>query len=164
MHEAAGNEISLPPILCSVPQASAMIGRGTQAIYELIGSGKIRAVKSDGRTLIVVEIIARVRCQSAARKSQAPAESETPTHEVTLAPQKRRAPASLATWPTTASALAWNLEISAFRLTFDNVSSGKPEARPINPFARPVSGSLGARRAHGRFPREGARGTCWPCT
>ena len=32
-----------------------MIGRGTQAIYDLIGGGKIRAVKSDGRTLIVVE-------------------------------------------------------------------------------------------------------------
>jgi hypothetical protein len=32
-----------------------MIGRGTQAIYDLIGGGKIRAVKSDGRTLIVVQ-------------------------------------------------------------------------------------------------------------
>jgi hypothetical protein len=55
MHEAAMNELSLPPILVSIPQASAMIGRGTQAIYDLIGGGKIRAVKSDGRTLIVVE-------------------------------------------------------------------------------------------------------------
>jgi hypothetical protein len=53
MHEAT--EIPLPPILCSIPQASAMIGRGTQAIYDLIGGGKIRAVKSDGRTLIVVD-------------------------------------------------------------------------------------------------------------
>jgi hypothetical protein len=32
-----------------------MIGRGTQAIYDLIGGGKIRAVKSDGRTLVVVD-------------------------------------------------------------------------------------------------------------
>jgi hypothetical protein len=55
MHEAEVNEVSLPPILCSIPQASAMIGRGTQAIYDLIGGGKIRAVKSDGRTLIVVD-------------------------------------------------------------------------------------------------------------
>ena len=51
---------TVPPIfqgaiLCSIPQASAMIGRGTQAIYDLIGGGKIRAVKSDGRTLVVVE-------------------------------------------------------------------------------------------------------------
>ena len=38
-----------------VKQASSMIGRGTQAIYDLIGGGKIRAVKSDGRTLIVVD-------------------------------------------------------------------------------------------------------------
>ena len=55
MNEAAVNELSLPPILCSLPPASAMIGRGTQAISDLIGGGKIRAVKSDGRTLIVVE-------------------------------------------------------------------------------------------------------------
>jgi hypothetical protein len=47
MHQAA-EKMSMPPILCSVPQASAMIGRGTQAIYDLIGGGKIRAVKSDG--------------------------------------------------------------------------------------------------------------------
>jgi excisionase family DNA binding protein len=43
------------PILVSVPQASQMLGRGVSTIYELIGSGKIRAVKSDARTLIVVE-------------------------------------------------------------------------------------------------------------
>ena len=55
MHEAAVNKLSLPPILVSIPQASAMIGRGTQAIYDLIGGGKIRAVKSDGRTLIDVD-------------------------------------------------------------------------------------------------------------
>jgi hypothetical protein len=55
MHEAAMNKLSLPPILVSIPQASAMIGRGTQAIYDLIGGGKIRAVKSDGRTLIDVD-------------------------------------------------------------------------------------------------------------
>jgi hypothetical protein len=55
MHEAAVNELSLQPILVSIPQASAMIGRGTQAIYDLIGGGRIRAVKSDGRTLIFVD-------------------------------------------------------------------------------------------------------------
>jgi hypothetical protein len=55
MHEAALNELSLPPILVSIPHAAAMIGRGTQAIYDLIGGGKIRAVKSDGRTLVVVD-------------------------------------------------------------------------------------------------------------
>jgi hypothetical protein len=43
------------PILVSVPQASQMLGRGVSTIYDLIGGGKIRAVKSDGRTLVVVE-------------------------------------------------------------------------------------------------------------
>jgi hypothetical protein len=55
MHESTASKMELPAILCSIPQASAMIGRGTQAIYDLIGGGKIRAVKSDGRTLIVVQ-------------------------------------------------------------------------------------------------------------
>lgn len=57
MHEAAVNELLLPPILCSIPHAAAMIGRGTQAIYDLIGGGKIRAVKSDGRTLVDVDLL-----------------------------------------------------------------------------------------------------------
>jgi hypothetical protein len=43
------------PILVSVPQASQIIGRGVSTIYELIGGGNVRAVKSDGRTLVVVE-------------------------------------------------------------------------------------------------------------
>jgi hypothetical protein len=55
MHESKASKVELPPILCSIPQASAMIGRGTQAIYDLIGSNQIRAVKSGGRTLILVE-------------------------------------------------------------------------------------------------------------
>jgi hypothetical protein len=54
MHEAAASKIPVAPILCSIPQASAMIGRGIGAIYTLIGDGKIRAVKSSGRTLIEV--------------------------------------------------------------------------------------------------------------
>jgi hypothetical protein len=32
-----------------------MLGRGVGAIYGLIGGGKIRAVKSNGRTLIFVD-------------------------------------------------------------------------------------------------------------
>jgi hypothetical protein len=55
MHQGVLSRAPMPPILCSIPQACAMIGRGTQALYDLIGSGKIRAVKSDGRTLVVVE-------------------------------------------------------------------------------------------------------------
>jgi hypothetical protein len=49
------SKVELQPILCSIPQAATMIGRGMTAIYGLIGDGKIRAVKSNGRTLIFVD-------------------------------------------------------------------------------------------------------------
>jgi hypothetical protein len=48
-------EVSLPPILCRIPRAAEMIGRGTRFIYEAIATGQIEAVKSDKRTLVVVE-------------------------------------------------------------------------------------------------------------
>jgi hypothetical protein len=57
MHETT--EISLPPILCTIPQAAATIARGTRFIYEAIANGKIDAVKSDKRTLIVVDSLRR---------------------------------------------------------------------------------------------------------
>jgi hypothetical protein len=47
-------EVSLPPILCRIPQAAAMIGRGQRFIYEAIATGQIEAVKSDKRTLVLV--------------------------------------------------------------------------------------------------------------
>jgi hypothetical protein len=52
-HQQAG--VSLAPILVTIPQAAAMIGRGVTFIYGAIGDGTIRAVKSDKRTLVVVE-------------------------------------------------------------------------------------------------------------
>lgn len=55
MHSAMASEIPHPPILCSIPTACTMIGRGTSAMYDLIGAGKVKAVKSDGRTLVVVQ-------------------------------------------------------------------------------------------------------------
>jgi len=45
---------SLPAILCSIPDAALMIGRSRGFIYEAISTGKIEAVKSDKRTLVVV--------------------------------------------------------------------------------------------------------------
>jgi hypothetical protein len=45
---------AVTPILVPVKQACTIIGRCQSALYELIGDGKIRAVKSDGRTLVVV--------------------------------------------------------------------------------------------------------------
>ena len=47
--------IEMTPLLVPVKQACTIIGRGQSALYELIGAGKIRAVKSDGRTLIDVD-------------------------------------------------------------------------------------------------------------
>jgi excisionase family DNA binding protein len=44
-------------ILCTVAQAAAMLGRGTSFIYEAIGDGRLKAVKSDTRTLIVIESV-----------------------------------------------------------------------------------------------------------
>jgi hypothetical protein len=42
-------------ILCTIPQACAAIARGRQFIYDAMSAGMIRGVKSDGRTLIVVQ-------------------------------------------------------------------------------------------------------------
>jgi hypothetical protein len=49
------NEMSLSPILVTIPQAAAFISRGTRFIYEAIATGQIEAKKSDKRTLVVVE-------------------------------------------------------------------------------------------------------------
>jgi hypothetical protein len=46
-------------ILCTIPNAAAMIGRGQTFIYGAIGDGRIQAVKSDKRTLVVVESLRR---------------------------------------------------------------------------------------------------------
>jgi hypothetical protein len=53
------DETSLPPILCRIPHAAAMIGRGTRFIYEAIATGQIEAVKSGKRTLVVVASLHR---------------------------------------------------------------------------------------------------------
>ena len=43
------------PILCTLSNGALMIGRSVSFLYEAIAAGKIRAVKSDKRTLVVVE-------------------------------------------------------------------------------------------------------------
>jgi excisionase family DNA binding protein len=55
IENTAGNGVSLSPILVTIPQAAAMIGRGKTFIYGAISDGRIKAVKSGKRTLIVVE-------------------------------------------------------------------------------------------------------------
>jgi hypothetical protein len=64
-------ETQLQPILVRIPEAAAMIGRGERFIYEAIATGLIEAVKSDKRTLIVVEslkgYVAKLRATSPAK-------------------------------------------------------------------------------------------------
>jgi len=45
----------LEPMLCSIQAATALIGRSDRFIIDAIARGKIDAVKSDRRTLIVVQ-------------------------------------------------------------------------------------------------------------
>jgi hypothetical protein len=43
------------PLLCSVAAATAIIGRGQSFVIDAIATGKIQAVKSDRRTLVVIK-------------------------------------------------------------------------------------------------------------
>jgi hypothetical protein len=45
----------LEPLLCSIEAGIAMISRSERFIYDAIARGKIKAVKSDRRTLLVVQ-------------------------------------------------------------------------------------------------------------
>jgi hypothetical protein len=46
---------SLEPLLCSIQAGTAIIGRSERFIIDAIARGKIEAVKSDRRTLLVVQ-------------------------------------------------------------------------------------------------------------
>jgi hypothetical protein len=54
MHASTVSKMEVEPILCSVPQGCQMLGVGTQAMYDLIGSDLVKAVKHGTRTLLVV--------------------------------------------------------------------------------------------------------------
>jgi hypothetical protein len=45
----------IEPLLCSVQAATSIIGRGERFIIDAIARGEIKAVKSDRRTLIIVQ-------------------------------------------------------------------------------------------------------------
>jgi hypothetical protein len=49
------NVATIEPLLCSIAAATAIIGRGQSFIYDAVARGILKAVKSDGRTLLVVE-------------------------------------------------------------------------------------------------------------
>jgi len=46
------SDVSLQPILMTIPNAANFIGRGVTFIYNAIADGRLRAVKSDKRTLV----------------------------------------------------------------------------------------------------------------
>ena len=46
---------SLEPLLCSIQAGTAIIARSERAIIDLVAQGKVKAVKSDRRTLLVVQ-------------------------------------------------------------------------------------------------------------
>jgi len=47
-------KVEAPPILCGIPQAAALLGRGERFVYEAIATGKIIGLKSDRRALVLV--------------------------------------------------------------------------------------------------------------
>ena len=90
--------VEMSPLLVPVKQACTIIGRGQSALYELIGAGKIRAVKSDGRTLIVVESLREYAASLPPAKVRPPRNRRPQRVKQTLSLQERH-PASLARLP-----------------------------------------------------------------
>ena len=45
----------LEPLLCSIQAGVKLISRSERAIVDLVAQGKVKAVKSDRRTLLVVQ-------------------------------------------------------------------------------------------------------------
>jgi hypothetical protein len=57
MRASTVTQMEIEPILVSIPQTSQLVGRCVATIYELLGSGQLRGVKSDARTLVTMESI-----------------------------------------------------------------------------------------------------------
>jgi hypothetical protein len=54
MQPSSVTKMEIEPLLVSIPQTCQLIGRCAATVYELIGAGRLVAVKSDGRTLITM--------------------------------------------------------------------------------------------------------------
>jgi excisionase family DNA binding protein len=48
------SDMAMSPILVTIPVAAGMLGHGITFVYEALGDGRLRAVKSGKRTLIPV--------------------------------------------------------------------------------------------------------------
>jgi hypothetical protein len=75
-----------PPImegalLCSIPQAAGLVCRGERWVYEAVADGRIEAVKSDGRTLIVIASLHEYVASLPAAKVQAMAQRHKRTRQ-----------------------------------------------------------------------------------
>jgi hypothetical protein len=57
MRASTVTKMEIEPFLVSIPQTCQLIGRCTATVYELVGAGRLIAVKSDGRTLITMDSI-----------------------------------------------------------------------------------------------------------
>jgi hypothetical protein len=71
----------LTPILVTIPHAAAMIARGISFIYVAIGEGKIKAVKSDRRTLVRVDSLHEYVAKLPSAKIKPPARKCPPLRE-----------------------------------------------------------------------------------
>jgi hypothetical protein len=88
MRASTVTKMEVEPLLVSIPQTGQMIGRCTATVYELIGSGQLVAVKSDGRTLVTMKSI-KSHVDSLPKAQIAPRPKRKPQH--------LRKPATLAT-------------------------------------------------------------------
>jgi len=79
MRASSVMKMEIEPILVSIPQGCQMIGRGVATMYELIGAGKVKAVKSDNRTLLVVESL-REYARNLPEAKVAPPRRRKPQH------------------------------------------------------------------------------------
>jgi hypothetical protein len=94
MRASAISKMEVTPFAVSIPQAAQMIGRCPATVYELAGAKRIRAVKSDGRTLITVESL-RAYIDSLPEAKIAPRPKRKPQHlrqAATLVPESAALP------------------------------------------------------------------------
>jgi hypothetical protein len=87
------------PIAVNIRQAAQMIGRGCSTIYWLIASGDLEAIKSDNRSLVIVESL-RAYVERCPRVKITPRPKRKPQHlrqaeiatAAEIAPPRKRGP------------------------------------------------------------------------
>ena len=66
----------LEPMLCSIQTAIKLLARSERSIIDMIARGELKAVKSDRRTLVVVQslkdYVARMPAAKGTRRSRSP--------------------------------------------------------------------------------------------